>query len=325
MIVPQFWAESRLQHRKKGKQITLRRFGWSDSSQADAQSNADARVKEALARVLTGEKLPRRDPKIPYNGADGVPIREEIVSRHGETIITRNAYGARCLNTPNVLFADIDFPDRASLRFTFAVFGTLILLAVAAVWLTDSRGTGIALAVLSMFVAGPVSRATHRSLLAVAGGAEQAARKRIARFLAGHPEWNLRLYRTPAGMRVGAVHKLFSPGEPSVREFFNALETDPIYVAMCLNQQCFRARVSAKPWRIGIRSHLRPRPGVWPVAPNRLPVRNSWIADYEKAAGAYAACSFLESLGSGVVHPGAQSVLELHDALSSAGSRLPIA
>ena len=102
MIVPQFWAESRLQHRKKGKQITLRRFGWSDSSQADAQSNADARVKEALARVLTGEKLPRRDPKIPYNGADGVPIREEIVSRHGETIITRNSYGARCLNTPNV-------------------------------------------------------------------------------------------------------------------------------------------------------------------------------------------------------------------------------
>jgi len=36
-----------------------------------------------------------------------VPIREEIVSRHGDTIITRNSYGARCLNTPNALFADI--------------------------------------------------------------------------------------------------------------------------------------------------------------------------------------------------------------------------
>jgi hypothetical protein len=325
MIVPEFWAESRLQHREKGKQITVRRFGWSDSSPAEAQSNADARVKEALARVLAGEKLPRRDPKIPYNGAVGVPIREEIVSRHGETIVTRNSYGARCLNTPNVLFADIDFPDRASLRLTFAVFGTLILFAVAVAWLTNSRGTGIALAVLALFVASPVCKAAHRALLAARGGVEQAARKRIARYLSKHPEWNLRLYRTPAGMRVAATHELFSPSEPSVGEFFSALETDPIYVSMCLNQQCFRARVSAKPWRIGIQSHLRPRPGVWPVAPSRLPVRNSWIADYEKAASSYAACSFLECLGSGAVHPSAQSVLELHDELCSASSKLPIA
>jgi hypothetical protein len=40
---------------------------------------------------------------MPYNGAAGVPIREEIVGRHGETVITRNSYGARCLNMPNVL------------------------------------------------------------------------------------------------------------------------------------------------------------------------------------------------------------------------------
>ena len=44
-----------------------------------------------------------REPRMPYNGAAGVPIREEIVGRHGETVITRNSYGARCLNMPNVL------------------------------------------------------------------------------------------------------------------------------------------------------------------------------------------------------------------------------
>ncbi|MBI1891851.1 MAG: hypothetical protein HYS18_14485 [Burkholderiales bacterium] len=325
MIVPQFWAESRLQHRAKGKQITLRRFGWSDLSAADAQANADARVKEALERALSGEKLPAKEPKIPYNGAAGVPIREEIVSRHGDAVITRNSYGARCLNTPNVLFADIDFQDRAPLRFTFAVLGILILLALAVSWLIGSRGAGIALGALALLSFSIVSRVAFRAIQTATGGAERTARKRIDRFLAKHPGWNLRLYKTPAGLRVAATHKLFSPSDPDVSEFFKALGTDPIYVSMCMNQQCFRARVSAKPWRIGIESHLRPRPGVWPVAPEHLPIRTSWIDDYEKTASSYAACTFLETVGNGAVHLDVRPVLELHDELCAATSKRPIA
>ena len=82
------------------------------SAKHEAQANADARANEAMARMLAGEKLHRRDHKIPYNGAEGLPIREEILSTHGEAVITRNSYGAHCLNTPNVLFADIDFQSR---------------------------------------------------------------------------------------------------------------------------------------------------------------------------------------------------------------------
>src|SRR5262245_4963295 len=114
MIVPTFWAEGRIQHRHAGRQVTVRRFGWSDESQAEAQANADSRAREALDRILTGEKLPRREPKVAYNGAQGVPIREEIVARHREIVLTRNSYGALCLNTPNVLFADVDLIDQPS-------------------------------------------------------------------------------------------------------------------------------------------------------------------------------------------------------------------
>jgi hypothetical protein len=94
---------------------------------------------------------------------------------------------------------------------------------------------------------------------------------------------------------------------------------------MCHNQQCFRARVSAKPWRIGLRSHLKPRPGVWPVAADRLPARNAWVDDYERRAAAYAACEFVESLGSGTVHPQVQPVQDLHDQLCGATSGRPLA
>ncbi|MFT4843826.1 MAG: hypothetical protein ACI8UD_002340 [Planctomycetota bacterium] len=56
----------------------------------------------------SGAKLvPSHERKLPYGGL-GLPIREEIVARNGADIITRNGYGARCLNEPDVLFADID-------------------------------------------------------------------------------------------------------------------------------------------------------------------------------------------------------------------------
>lgn len=325
MIVPEHWAEARLQHREPGRQVTLRRFGWSDASPAAAQAHADARVREAMQRVLAGETLARRDPKIAYNGAEGVPIREQIVSRHGASVITRNGYGARCLNTPDVMFVDVDFAEGASWRMALIVFGALVLLAAAVGRGAASWGLGIFLAVLALFIAGPLSGALHRAVQASGGGAMVQARRRVVRFVQQHPAWNLRVYRTPAGLRLLATHALFDPRDAAVVHAFGALGADPVYARMCHNQRCFRARVSAKPWRIGVQEHLRPRPGVWPVAAERLPARNAWIDAYERRAAAYAACEFVESLGSGSVHLDVRPVLELHDELCAAASGRPLA
>lgn len=325
MIVPQYWAEARLQHRDKRRQVTVRRFGWSDVSQADAQANADARVQAALARLVAGEKLPKREPKIPYNGAAGVPIREEIVGRHGETIITRNSYGARCLNTPNVLFVDIDFQDRPGTRLTGAIFALLLLAAGAIGWGLHSKWYGIGAAVLAVILGYGISTRLNNLALRAKGGVEGAVRARIATFIAAHPDWHLRLYRTPAGMRVLAMHRTFNPAEPAVADCFRAFGADPIYSRMSRNQHCFRARVSPKPWRIGIAAHMRPSPGVWPVKPERLSDRNRWIEAYESAARDYASCRFIEDVGSGAVAPEAQAVQVLHDELCQAMGEAPIA
>ena len=325
MIVPQYWAEGRLQHRDKRRQVTVRRFGWSDVSQADAQANADARVQAALARLVAGEKLPKREPKIPYNGAAGVPIREEIVGRHGDTIITRNSYGARCLNTPNVLFVDIDFQDKPGVRLTGAIFALLLLAAGAIGWGLHSKWYGIGAAVLAVILGYGISTRLNNLVQRAKGGVEGAVRARIATFIAGHPDWHLRLYRTPAGMRALAMHRTFDPEEPAVADCFRALGADPIYAHMCLNQHCFRARVSPKPWRIGIAAHMRPSPGVWPVKPERLPDRNRWIDTYERTARDYASCRFAEDVGSEDVAPEARAVQVLHDELCQAMRDAPIA
>jgi hypothetical protein len=300
MIVPRYWAEARVHERAKGRPVIVRRFGWSDVSQDDAAAVADTRAQETLKRVLAGETLPRRERKLPYNGAEGVPIREEIVSQYDDVVVTRNAYGARCLNTPNVLFVDIDFENMPGSEPS-----------------SVSGITGALSRWVSALVRGCPAQAEN--------GVEQVARERITRFLQAHPESHLRIYRTPAGLRVLAMHKTFDPRGPEVEEYFRALGTDPNYARMCRNQQCFRARVSPKPWRMGITEHMRPRPGTWPVRPERMPDRERWVEKYEQAATGYAACRFIESLGSSSVNPDARTVQALHDELCRAQSTLLIA
>lgn len=331
MLIPDYWAEARKQYRSGNRQITVRRFGWSIISEADAVAMAESRAETALRRLCSGEKLERREQKIAYNGAFGLPIREEVLSRHGEEVITRNSYGAHCLNTPRAVFADIDFSDKPSTKQFFTTFVLLIvsLLATYLALASDcykNWSSALGLLFLSCFFIAPLSIYLHRIALIIQGGHEQISRKRLHAFLSEYPTWNVRLYRTPGGLRLLATHQLFQPSHHEVQKFFSSIGADPIYVRMCQNQQCFRARLTAKPWRIGIGVHMRPRPGVWPVRPDMLPIREKWIAEYERSARSYAACHFVGVFGSGVVHHEIDAIIELHDREARANKlSLPIA
>ncbi len=325
MIIPRHWAEARAQGRDQGRKVTVRRFGWSADDPAAAQMMAEARAAEGLRRTLAGEKVARSEPKVPYNGAEGVPIREEVVAEHGNCVITRNSYGALCLNTPDVLFADVDFAEAAPERF-----GCLAALAAIAFGVAIGVGYGSALIGIVGVLVGVMAvfwsmTRGYRLWLLLRGGSERLASGRLRAFAAAHPDWKLRVYRTPAGFRVLALHRTFAPDSPEVAELFAALKCDPVYVQMCRRQQCFRARVSPKPWRIGIADHLRPRPGVWPVRAEALPARRDWIEAYHAKAAGFAACRFEMELGQGNPDGGVRAVQELHDRLCRAGEGLPIA
>lgn len=311
MIVPDHWAEARRQHRRKGRQVTVRRFGWSESSPADAQAMAERRADEALQQILAGQPAARRERRVAYNGAEGLPIREEVLARHGETVITRNGYGARCLNTASALFADIDFNDASHGRQTLAVIALMTAVSIATGLAFGGRW-GVALWLLSLALAHPLVGAWQRLALRLQGGHEVRAQQRIDRFLAANPAWNLRVYRSPGGLRLLVTHAAFDATSAEVAAFFRAVGADPLYVRMCVKQRCFRARLTGKPWRIGIGQPLRPRPGVWPVSPDRLAQREQWVAAYEQQARSFAACHYQGTKGSGQVHPDLQAIVELH-------------
>ena len=210
MIVPEFWAEARLQ-RGGGKQVTVRRFGWSDVSQEAAQAHAEERARDAFERVLAGEPLRRREPKAPYD-IEGLPIREEIVDRHGDSIITCNSYGALCLNTSNVMFTDIDFDDPGpSVQLRRLVRGPLLVGALLAGWWWHSWLLGIGLAAVALYAGDRISLAIHRRRLMKDGGPERRAHERIESFLVANPTWRFRVYRTPAGLRLLTLHRTYTP------------------------------------------------------------------------------------------------------------------
>ena len=325
MIGPDYWAEARRQHKTSGKQVTVRRHGWSMSSQADAQLMAEARADEALQRIVAGEQLERRELKVAYNGAAGIPIREEVLARHGEVVITRNSYGAHCLNSPSALFAAIDFTAEQGFKPALIAFVVLSVASVAIGMTLQSWGITFGLLFASLAAAAPLASLFARLVGLARGGSERIALERIASFVSANPTWNLRLYRTPAGYRVLATHRPFEATSEEVQHFFTKVSADPVYARMCTNQNCFRARLTAKPWRIGMSEHMRPRPGVWPVRSESIAVRNQWIAGYEAKASAFAACRYVESIGSGVVHESLKSVVDLHDRESQALSGAQLA
>ncbi|VXB43474.1 Membrane protein [Luteimonas sp. 9C] len=325
MIVPEYWAEARRHARHQGRSVTVRRFGWSDDSEAAAQAHAESRAQVAFDAVLAGETLPRRELLTSY-GVLGVPIREEIVARDGDVVITRNSYGALCLNTPDVLFADLDFEARPSGWVLPLSVAALLLVGVtaAAAMAMDWR-LAVGLAVALLVLANIVTLAFRRRAFDRDGGAEARAMARVSGFADANPDWQLRAYRTPKGLRVLVVHRTFEPHEPDVDRLFAALAADTLYATMCRLQHCFRARLTPKPWRIGITRHIKPRSAAWSRAQARLPARLDWIADYTRKADAFAACRFLRSFGAGPVDPRAARVMALHDRLSGATRTLPLA
>jgi len=349
MIIPDFWDEYKETRTiAPKKQVTISRFGWSETSQSDAKDYAEKRVEEAFIKLSDGQEVERRELRVSYNGSEGVPIREEVIQYHDDAVLSRNIYGALCLNTPDVAFADIDFGENDNGQKV----GTVLLWTVFAAGLlyyyfTPNMIYDFSWNVLGYDVLYDINPGFFISIIAATVGvakfiinarshvdaeqfAEQAMQsnlEKISLFIADNPKWGLRIYRTPAGMRIMVMHDVFLPNDPAIHNFFASVNCDPIYSLMCRRQECFRARVSPKPWRIGLEGEdIRIRPkGVWPIKVACMTERKEWIARYEKLAEGFASCRFYKSIGSDVVHNKCEKLRIVHDQYSKADSDLPLA
>lgn len=284
MKIFKYWAKSSQKvTAPSGERYALARWHGSDASTQDAQMQADMSLAETIRKVKTGAELGR------YSYGERA-LREEIsqVIRDDNgkeiAIVTRNLYGALVLNAARVMFIDIDFPE-------------------------EDAATTIGNQFRKMF--------GNR-----AASPEQMVLEHIGAWWEQHRELGLIVYRTAAGMRCLVTNEIFEPTDANAREILQALYSDPLYIRLCQAQGCFRARLTPKPWRCGVKN-----------PPVRFPFENAavearfrkWEEIYARAITQYTTCRRLQEFGTAAYHPDVARILQVHDAYVSAERNLRLA
>ncbi len=241
-------------------------------------SERDARTV-ALARARKAAARIREQGEMREYPYPDRPIREQIVDRMqvgDQTVaaVTRNGYGAFVLNAASAMFIDIDQP------------------------LPESGGL-----LRALFSRKDKNQPTH----------EQVVSQRIEQLVRDQPGAGVRLYRTAAGLRAAVIHRPFDPAAAETLNLMQQFGGDPQYVQLCRTQKCFRARLTPKPWRCGVKHP----PKGFPFENDRVrQAYAQWSQRYEQVAAGYAACELVGTFGSKEAHPQIDAVLRWHDELA---------
>lgn len=327
MLIPRYWSRAESQATTPdGRPVRFHVWRGARGSAAEAQAAADQAVQRIAERIRRGEGFPER-----YAYADR-PLREEVVrelpgvggAEAPDAAITRNSYGALVLNAARAFFIDVDLAEGDSPREQAPPPQPAA--PAQSLWgLVDSLPLpgGLRSIVDSLRPSAPSGGGPAAPPPGPAtGDPASAALDRLRRWVAARPEWRVRVYRTYAGLRYLVTHAPFSPADGEVQAAMQALGTDPQYIRLCQVQKSFRARLTPKPWRIGV-----------PNPPARFPYEDAgeeramreWAARYDAASAGRSTCRFMEEIGSGTEHPDVVPIRALHDEQTKATSGLPLA
>lgn len=130
----------------------------------------------------------------------------------------------------------------------------------------------------------------------------------------------LLVYETYGGLRFIVTSEFIEPESDQAKLLFNALNVDPLYKILCQRQKCFRARLTPKPWRLGVaRPELR-----FPYESERQEQAfNEWLDNYQRACKGYGVLKLVARLGNTSVPAAIDRVLAVHDrAIALAGEEL---
>lgn len=279
MKIYSHWSEKTLVEQMGGEEKKLYFRAGADGSQKAADDALEEKIKKYRAVISAWEN----HTELPEKNQDADyarPICEELLERlDAHNAVTRNRYGALVLNSEELLFLDVDH-----VPCTF--------------------------------------KETLRRLFRLA---IPDARERLLARLESYlhlPEFQgvgMRVYATAKGFRV----LLSLPGletlrSPVMKELFRKFHTDPLYAELCRKQQCFRARLTPKPARIGMKTMVKFR---FPYKEADHAGIQAFLAEYQEKSEPFAVCRLIARLGKRFTSP----AIEYHDKVTRSDSRLPLA
>ncbi|TYT75148.1 hypothetical protein [Desulfobotulus mexicanus] len=275
MKIPPYWVKkSQKMKDAHGQSHSITASGWSFVSPAEAAKEATARAGRIFNRLMGGERPDH------YEYHD-MPVKEEILGEifDGEkqlAVITRNRYGAEILNCSQVLFVDVDFPKAESAGFME--------------WLRR------------LFFGRSIGEKKEAPAEKAIASVKEWSRQ--------NPDYGFRLYRTKEGLRLLFTGKLFAPASEETERILKGLNADPLYQVLTRKQECFRARLTSKPWRCG--SPKPPSSFPWEDEAKEREYR-SWQEIYRQKDEGFRICDFIGDFGKKEVLSQAIKIMEIHD------------
>ena len=288
MYFPKYWAKAVAEGpNREGRKVRAEAWGWSDASLENARRKGLERAQALLLR-LPLSRGPRERDKTGYYAESPTrePVLQDLTRGNVQAVVTRNSLGCEVLNTDGMAFADLDYvPARPSFFASLLDFGGKKAAERQRAWQAQTLAT-------------------------------------VRAWQNAHPSWSLRVYRTAGGLRLLATSKLLRVDTLEAKQWMEDIGADPLYQRLCQSQKSFRARLTPKPWRCGLRKP--PMRSPWEAASKEEAMRK-WLENYRQQAACFAVCEFLESVGSAPSLRESDSLVALHDARTSAASGLPLA
>ncbi len=209
------------------------------------------------------------------------------------------------------------------------------------------------------FIARRIEQKNKRQWLAKHGGYLGMLESSMQKFLQDNPESSFKVYKTPMGFRLIYLtdllafsneddnkdednnHKITNESDKKILQIFEALPVDHRYANLCQLQKCYRARVTGKPWRMGIND--KPPKQFWyefsaevgreltADEDAMLAYRKKWLKNYQKVATDYRACEFIKIIGNdnqsthNNIDKKIAKVIALHDELCQCDKKLVLA
>lgn len=144
---------------------------------------------------------------------------------------------------------------------------------------------------------------------------------KLREFISRHADIGARVYRTRAGLRYLFTHAPLPVNDEAIG-WLKELGSDKMYVRLCKNQKCYRARLTPKPYRVGSAAII----GHYPFEKEgEKEAFDSWLRSYEENSNPYAVCSYIGTEGQSNTHRDLSAVVAEHDRVTRINENLPLA
>ncbi|PHS05158.1 MAG: hypothetical protein COA88_12765 [Kordia sp.] len=133
-----------------------------------------------------------------------------------------------------------------------------------------------------------------------------------------YSELGFRVYETFKGYRVLITNKEFNPRSKESKKIMSDFNSDYLYRWLCIKQNCYRARLTPKPYRMKHKA-------IRVVYPNRTEIQQkdhlNWVKLYDHNSQQFSSCNLVKEFGKTRTN----RAIEYHDRLTGISNHLKLA